>query len=752
MLHSGLPLLPGSRHKGCSVVFEHGGGFLEEKRWTFHVLGMTCATCARIVESSLKKVPGVQFAAVNLATETAFVVASSEVTWESLREAVRKAGYDLAKELPEDVETARYKRAQRNLLVAAILTIPLSILMILDMSGHPIPFFSWIEFVTSSLVLFGCGRGTLKGAWIATTHGHTNMDTLIALGSFASWLTSVIALAGVPIASFGSIAAMIVTLHLTGRFIESFLRDRATRAIKQLLALRPTQARLVVDSRELFVPLEVVKVGDLLRVFPGERFAADGTVEKGASSVDESMVTGEPIPVLKQPGNEVTGGSLNLSGTVDVRVSRVGEDSFLSQMVRMVQGAQGMKVPIQALADRLTQGFVPTILGLAVLSFFIWFFFTGPVLELSSTLASHIPFRPPLSDPLSLSVFAFVATLVIACPCALGLAIPMALATAAGQASHHGVIIRNAESIQTAHQIDTIILDKTGTLTQGQPKVVARVGTPEDIEAAIELESRSNHPFARAISADVPSPKGETPLSLVETPGEGVEGCIKGRTYFVGRPLNDSRYASLTENGQSVVEIRRDGEPVGYFLLEDPLREDAAEAVSTLKRLGILPVMATGDQEKTAMLVAKRTGIEVVHARVTPQEKLDLVRGYQIKGHHVMMVGDGMNDAAALKGADIGVAVGSGSDLAIENADWVIVRGGLSRIIEGILLSQKTFSIIVQNLCWAFGYNVIAIPLAMLALLHPAIAEIAMGLSSITVILNSLRILRERNTALTISN
>lgn len=711
----------------------------EEKKRSFRITGMTCATCAMIVERALMKVDGVKFAAVNLATETAFVILEKDVPQVILEEAVKKAGYGVSYESREDFEVRRFLAFKRSVILAWSLTAPLMMLMFLHMAGHHMPWFSFIEVLASALVVFVAGRRTIKGAWIALTHFHANMDVLVFLGSVMSFLTALLAMAGLFEVSFGSVGAMIMSIHLTGRYIESRLRDRATKEIKSLLKLKAQEALLLTDDgSEITVPIEAVKEGSFVLVKPGERVPVDGEIVDGISSVDESMITGEPVPALKGPGDRLISGSLNLSGLLKVRVDRVGEDTFLSQMISLIQEAQGSKVPIQAFADRVTNVFVPVVVMLAVISSVLWAFNMDKWAGFLDMARQILPWVTRVDDPLSFGVFVFVTTIVIACPCALGLATPMALVTGTSKAMRHGLVIRNGEAIQTTKDIGIVMFDKTGTLTLGSPKVVDHNLADEAANIAGALESLSNHPLGKAISElkkfDVKIEEFE------EIVGEGVKGKVDGRVYEVGRPADASVYEALLEKGYIVVEVKRDGFIVGYIAIFDPIREDSFEAVKCLKDMGIEVVLVTGDNEITAKTVAKALGIDEVHWGVRPEDKMIIVRDYQATGKKVMMTGDGMNDAAALKAADVGVAMGSGTDLAIDSADVVILQGGAAKVVSLIEISKETFRVIRQNLKWAFGYNVVAIPLAMSGLLHPIIAEGAMALSSISVIINSLRI------------
>ncbi|MFN4201287.1 heavy metal translocating P-type ATPase [Fervidobacterium gondwanense] len=712
-----------------------------EKKKSLRITGMTCANCARIVEKSLSKVEGVKFAAVNLATNTAFVVLEDDVDDEILAKAVESVGYGVTDEPVEAIEEKRLKRIKTNLIIALIITIPLSILMLFHTNNVHIPYFKELELIFAALVIFYAGRDTIKGATIALLHKHSNMDTLILFGSVTAWLTTPLSYF-MDIHAFGSIGAMIVSLHLLGRFIESYLRDRASKQVKELLALQSKDAQVITDKGEFTVPIEAIKEGHILLIKPGERIPTDGEIIEGTALVDESMITGEPIPVEKGQGDSVIGGSLNVNGVIKARVTKTGEDTFLSKMISLVQEAQGAKVPIQQLADRITNYFVPTIVALALISAFLWYFNFENMNMLTHSIRDILPWTIHTENILSLSIFVFLTTVVIACPCALGLATPMALIVGTSLAAKRGLLIRNAEAIQTVKNVGYVLFDKTGTITEGKPKVsVAQI---EDSlkPIAYSLMSLSTHPLSRAVAEYLSNHKATVVqiIEFTEIHGKGVQGNVDGVTYFLGKPKDIASYSIYTSQGKSIVEFRKDDEILGFFVIEDAIREDSVRAITELKNSGIIPVMVTGDNENTAKYVSNIVGIEQVYANVKPEEKLNIVRKFQAFGKKVIMVGDGINDAAALKAADIGIAIGSGSDLAIDSADIIITKGGISKVADVIKISKITFQAIKVNLLFAFFYNVIAIPLAMLGLLHPAIAEAAMAMSSITVIFNSIRI------------
>lgn len=702
---------------------------------------MTCTTCSKIVERALSKVEGVTYASVNLATESVFVAADDSVTFDLLEAAVEKSGYKILKEAPADIDDIKYREARKDLFFILLIGMPMSVLMFMHMAmGIHYHWYSMMEVTAGGVAIFWGGRKTLRGAWIALAHAHTNMDTLIAISAAASWVTAAMNYAGLDIPSFGTIGVMILMLHLTGRYIESHLRDRAAKQVKALMTLQPREARVVSEGNTLMVPIEAVKPETLIQVNPGERIPLDGVVEEGLSGVDESLLTGESQPVAKDSGSDVTGGAMNLSGVLLIRTTKVGEDTFLSKMLDLVREAQGSKVPLQDLADRITLKFVPAVISLALISALVWYFFFDSLSLYVAPLAGYLPWPTAFGSPISAAAYSFVATLVIACPCALGLATPLALVVSTGEASKNGLLIRNAEAIQTLHEVDHAILDKTGTLTMGEPEVMEWELRDEAIPFVCALESNSGHPVAKAVARRLGTHGCEKPESAEEVPGEGVTGRWGNDEWFVGRPLNRSRWTAKSALARTIVEVRKNGEPLGFFAISDPIRNDSKEAVSELARLGITTMMATGDGMEAALEIAGQAGIENVRWEVRPEDKLSIVRETQSRGKRVLMAGDGINDAAALKGAHVGVAMGGGMDLAVDSADIVILKGGISKIVSAVKISDKTWQVIRQNLFGAFFYNIIAIPLAMLGLLHPLAAELAMAASSITVILNSLRI------------
>jgi P-type Cu+ transporter len=721
----------------------------KERRFSFAVEGMTCASCVRIVEGQLKKVEGVQLASVNLATGKAYVVSEPTVTFDTLGEAVRQAGYKASEAAPtEDVLEKRFREARKNLGVVAALTIPVMVLMIIHMTGAHMPWFLPVEMAAGFLALAFPGRGTLKGAFIAVTHRHANMDTLVSLGAVSAWITAPLALAGMEIRSFGALAAMLIGFHLTGRYIEARLKYRASRDMRALMALQIKEATVLNDQGEPTpLPVEGVKPGMRILVRTGERIPLDGRILKGRGAVDESMINGEPVPRMCEENDGVIGGTVLQTGLLEIEVEQPSSEGYLARMVKLIEEAQSSRVPIQATADRVAAVFIPVVFSLALAAALIWYFFFPALTPFLEAAASVIPWVT-VTDPVSTAVFVFVATLVIACPCALGLATPMALVTGSGLAARRGILIKTGEAIQKAGEIDVILLDKTGTITEGKPRVVEFNGDGETLAAAVRLEENSLHPLALAVRnyADtLPAGKEEALereelTGFEEIPGVGARAEIGGTPWQIGRPRDPERYARAAAEGNTIVEVSRDGEIKGSFFIKDPLKKEAPALISELKKRGIRPVMVTGDGQGAAEAAARAAGIDEIHAGVMPDGKLTIVQDHQRAGHTVAMAGDGINDAAALKAAEVGFAMGTGTDLSMESGDIILNNGDISRILEAFDISALTFRTIKQNLFWAFLYNAVAIPLALAGLLHPVLAELAMTFSSLNVIYNSLRI------------
>jgi Cu+-exporting ATPase len=593
------------------------------------------------------------------------------------------------------------------------------------------------------------------------------MDSLIALGSGAAVLTGFAAVVhrlglGPMIMSFAGVGAMIMAIHLTGRFVETRARGRASSAIQKLLSLEARTARVVRDGEEVEVPVPDVRVGDVMVVRPGEKIPTDGVVVAGRSAVDESLATGESLPVDKTEGDEVIGATVNRQGVLRVRATGVGEDTFLAGVVRMVEQAQGSKVPIQEFADRVTAIFVPVVLSVAGATLLAWLLFPGLFHAVASWAAGFLPWVRPELDTVSAAVFAALAVLVIACPCALGLATPTALMVGTGMGAEHGILIRDGAAIQTLDAVDVIVFDKTGTITRGEPAVTeivpARHGGEEALlRLAGAAEDASEHPLgaavageARARGIDLPSATEFRSLT-----GLGVEAEVEGRAVLVGsgRLMEErgieadalaDRARALEADGRTVMFVAADGRVEGIVAVADRVKEDSRQAIRALREMGLRTVMLTGDNERTARAVARDVGIDEVRAGLLPDGKVEAIRRLQERGDRVAMVGDGINDAPSLVQADVGIAIGTGTDIAIESADLTLVSGSLAGAARAVRLARATFRKIRQNLFWAYFYNTVAIPVAVLGLLHPILAEVAMATSSITVVTNANALRRAR--------
>jgi P-type Cu+ transporter len=758
--------------------------------------GMSCASCAARVEKTLQQVPGVADASVNFATTTATVQYDpSRVSVGELRAAVEGAGYTaaaprdetaLAETDAEREERAReYAALRRKFWTSAALTVPI---VILSMGMVQFPYRNWLLLVLSLPVLFWAGGGIYRSAWAALKHRAADMNTLVALGTGAAFLYSLVATVwphafmatGQMVDVYYEAATVIITLVLFGRMLEERAKGQTGEAIRRLIGLQPRTARVVRDGREIDVPLEQVVVGDIVLVRPGEKIPVDGRVIDGASAVDESMLTGEPIPAEKTAGSLVYGGTLNKTGVFRFEATAVGADTVLQRIVRMVREAQGSKAPIQRLADRISGVFVPVVLLIAIATFVLWFDF-GPEPRLIHALMT------------------FVAVLIIACPCALGLATPTAIMVGTGRGAESGILIRGGEALETAGRVTTVVLDKTGTITEGRPSVTdvlpasgvqafGRSGvqedrsedpnarTPERLNADDELlrlaasaERGSEHPLGEAIVRAAE----ERGLRLAEasdfnaTPGQGIEATVEGQRVRLGNgswmEAHGVQIAALAKtadrlsaDGKTPMFIALDGEAAGLIAVADRIKESTIPAVNQLHSLGLEVIMLTGDNRRTAEAVARRVGIDRVVAEVLPVGKLEEVGRLQAEGKVVTMVGDGINDAPALAKADVGIAIGSGTDVAIEAGDITLVRGDLAGVVAAICLSRATMRTIRQNLFFAFVYNVVGIPVAagLLAafggpFLSPMIAGAAMALSSVSVVTNSLRLRRVRLARLT---
>jgi Cu+-exporting ATPase len=682
--------------------------------------GMHCAGCAASVERGLNTLDGVS-ASVNLLTEQATVKCPAGLPVERLIGAVEGAGYSAEAVEPPRPGADHSGHAHgdepqrlfvRRLAVALAAGIPVALLEM----APPLRFpgWEWVSLVLSAAVVFYAGWGFHRTTLRSARHAQAGMDTLISLGTLAAWSWSAVVLVGgMDADTYFEVAVVITVLILVGRYLEARARRRSGDAIRALLELGAKEARVVRDGREALIPIAELGVGDLFVVRPGERIATDGIVESGASAVDESMLTGEPVPAEVGPGDAVVGATVNAHGRLVVRATKVGADTALAQIARMVDRAQSGKAPVQHLADRVSAVFVPVVLALALVTLAGW---------LAAGASASAAFT------------AAVAVLIIACPCALGLATPTALMVGTGRGAQLGVLIRGPEILEQTRRIGTIVLDKTGTITQGRMQLtgvepVAGTGRADVLRLAGAVEAASEHPIAQAVAAAAVAELGDLPpvAEFRNVAGTGVRGVVDGRVVEVGRR-------------DGAIAVEQDGVARGTLTVRDTVKPTSARAIAELRGLGLVPVLLTGDGRATADEVAREVGIDRVVAEVHPQEKADEIRRLQAAGEVVAMVGDGVNDAPALAQSDLGLAIGTGTDVAIEAADVTLVSGDLRAAVDAIRLARRTLATVKTNLMLAFAYNVIAIPLAMAGLLNPMIAAAAMASSSLFVVGNSLRL------------
>lgn len=744
-----------------------------EKKETYPIIGMHCASCKTLLEETVGELDGVSSVKVNFATEKMTVAYNaSKVSLSHIQKAVASAGsYKLidTSEGPRLVDPAHqhgsveasmraeaYTKLKNKVTLIGIATIPFWVMMFWMIVGSPflgwdmMPFNHTIQFIIATPVLFIGGKDIFASAWNALKVRSANMDTLIALGTFTAWAYSTIVtfapqtFQGVEGGSevYFEASVFIIFFIMLGRLLEARAKGQAAQAISALLKLQAKEARVIRDGKEVMVPLDQVKKGDHVKVKPGEKIPIDGEITSGQSAIDESMITGESIPVDKMPGDAVIGSTINTSGTFMYTVTKVGDETMLSQIIKMVEDAQATEAPIQKLADRVAGVFVPVVIMIAIFAFIVWL----------------------LVGTLPLAVYIAITVLIIACPCALGLATPTAVMVGTGKAARKGILIKDAEALEHAYKIDTIVFDKTGTLTEGKPKVVSDTVPKEYSELVYLLENESHHPLADAVVNHYAQKHGNTKKKVrdfKDISGKGISGTISGKHVVIGNdamaqsmkipvdPLADS-VQKLRKNGQTISYVIVDNEIVGLLGIADVVKPDAKKAVRALHDMGIQTVMITGDNAVTAQAIAQQLGIDDIVADVLPGDKAKKIRELQNSAYGrkiVAMVGDGINDAPALAQADIGIAMGTGTDVAIHTGDIVLVKGTLDKVVESIHISRKTLSIIKQNLFWAFGYNTIGIPIAAGVLypvagllLSPIVASIAMALSSVSVVGNSLRL------------
>lgn len=735
----------------------------ETAKLSIPISGMTCASCASTVEKALNAIPGMTSAAVNFAAEKATVEFDPElVDKDRMRAAVESVGYAVREKVEEE-SVREMVEARRRLIWVWAITIPVIALMIPEMVfGLMTPGHHYVMVVLAVLALAFPGYKTYRSAVKSIAHATANMDVLIFMGTLAAFATGVVRLFGFSIASYAGVSAMIMAFHLTGRYIEATAKGRASQAIKKLLELGAKSALVEVDGEEREIPIEELNVGDIMIVKPGQKIPTDGEVTAGESAVDESMATGESIPVKKRPGDSVIGATVNQKGLLKVRTTKIGRDTFLVQVVKMVEECQGTKVPIQAFADKVTSFFAPSVIVVAVLTVILWILFPGFFSGVITWAHSFIPWVDPTLGIVSLAIFAAVAVLVIACPCALGLATPTALMVGTGMAAQRGILFRSGEAIQTMREVKTIVFDKTGTITKGKPEVTDVVAvsgkTEQDVlSMAGSLELGSEHPLSTAVVEKAKSMNVTftEPKSFEAVTGKGVRGEVNGQRVLVGNrelmkqfnidfSMLEKNLVDMEEEAKTTMVIASGQGVVGAIGVADTLKDDSVSAINALTSMSLDTVMMTGDNKRTGEAIARKVGIKRVLANVLPHDKTDEIKRLQEEVGMVAMVGDGINDAPALTQANVGIAIGTGTDIAIESSDITLVRGDLSSVVTAIKLSHATFAKIKQNLFWAFFYNLIAIPVAVFGLLHPVIAEIAMALSSINVVTNSLRLRRTR--------
>jgi Cu+-exporting ATPase len=718
------------------------------------ITGMHCAGCVGSVENALRKVNGVKEAIVNLTLEKATI--SGSVDSENLLSAVEKTGYGaelLESNTPINLQEKTDEKLDEsfhNMNWAWMLTAPTMIWMGIHMiSGKTWPSMEGMEFgifILSAIVCFVPGRVTLMSAWKSAIHLSPNMDVLIALGSLAALSTGIIK-SYIEIHSFSGLAGMIMSFHLTGRYIETKARGRSSEAIQKLISLGAKQATVLnMENNEVQINVQNLIVGQIVIVRAGETVPTDGIIKEGCATVDESIVTGESVPVTKNIGDDVIGGTICADSTIKVEVTKIGSETFLAKVIQMVEYAQTTKVPIQVFADRVVANFVPVILVLAISTFFVWNFFPNQMKQLAQIFSDIFPWINLDLSPMGMAIYAAIAVLVIACPCALGLATPTALMVGTGLGAENGILIRDGAAIQKLNEVNLILFDKTGTLTNGKPIVkkvhqISNIIENDLIRMAASLEKESTHPLANAIVKLAEENKlGLDSVSEIKVmPGKGISGKYGSATLKVGSASFIDYTTELAMAGTPVFLSLND-ECIAIFEIEDAVRSDSADTISSLKCAGYKCVLVTGDKKEIADTLSIQLNIDCVHAEVLPDEKANIVNSYQSKGFVVAMVGDGINDAPAIAQADVGIAMGSGTDIAIETGEIVLAKSDLSAVLRATQLANATFNTIKQNLFWAFIYNIVAIPLAFAGLLHPVIAEVAMALSSISVVGNSNRL------------
>ena len=727
---------------------------------TYPVLGMSCASCAARVDKTLNGLPGVYQATVNYATAVAQVEYNPEVCSDAtLQSAVQDAGYDLlvdtgedAADKAEEIRLTRYRKIKRRTVAALLLSLPI---MVISMFFEDISSLKYVLWILATPVVFGLGREFYINAWRQLKHGTSNMDTLVAVSTGIAYTFSVFNLLfpdfwlsrGIEPHIYFEAASVIIAFILLGRLLEERAKQNTSTAIKKLISLQPKTITIIVDSDERTVPITAVQKGDTILVKPGERIAVDGMVVTGESYVDESMLNGEPVPLHKQSGEKVFAGTINQKGTFRFIADKIGSDTMLAQIIRMVQDAQGSKAPVQKLVDRIARFFVPAIISISIIAFIAWIFLAP-------------------TNGFTNGLLAMVTVLIIACPCALGLATPTAIMVGIGKGAEKGILIKDAQSLEIAQKIDTIILDKTGTITAGHPIVVESLwenGFEHSRKILYSLEKLSEHPLSDAVVNTLQNEKEISIDKFENVPGKGVKGIVGSQTYYVGNLslLNDNHITiashlqelanKWTQEAKTLVWFADSTQAIAAIALTDEIKQTSAQAISQLQEMGVEVYMLTGDNAISAQAISRKIGINHYKAGVLPNEKAQFIKELQANGKKVSMVGDGINDSAALAQANLSIAMGQGSDIAVDTAMATILSSDLLKIPETIRLSQLTIKTIYQNLFWAFIYNLIGIPIAAGIfysvngfLLNPMWASAAMAFSSVSVVLNSSRLKRKR--------
>lgn len=739
------------------------------------VPGMGSNHCAGLVANSIERLPGIVNINTNISNhrvDVSFLVEQTDIA--TIKEAVIQAGYDVAaideikssssKHADEDEIEARYlQQAWHRLWIAGIPTTLIMILMAVEMFWQPIPgYLAIISILAFPVVFLYGGWSTHVSAWRSLTNRTANMDVLISMGSLPPYCIGLIGFF-YPMTSFIEMASTIMTFHMLGRYLETRAKGRASQAIKKLLKMGAKSATVIKDNKEVSIPVSELVVGDVMIVRPGAKVPTDGEIIEGHSHLDESLATGESVPVEKGPGELVIGATINKEGLLKIRATKIGSDTFLSQVINLVEQAQGSKVPIQEFADNVTAKFVPAVIVISIVSFLAWLIFAESLTPLLSWGSSFLPWVDPSLSPIMLATLATISVLVIACPCALGLATPTAIMVSSGMGAERGILIRSGEAVQTLKDIKVVVLDKTGTITQGKPALTDII-VAETFDAnlvlkvAASIEAGSEHPLGQAIVTAAEEkgffiPKVENFKALT---ARGVQGEVEGQQILIGnrRLLDESNIefgeledamVRLESEGKTAMLVAMDNKVAGIVAVADTIKTDSKEAIASLHEMGIRVVMVTGDNERSALHVASQVNIDEVCAGVLPEGKVNEIRNLQdVYGEYVAMVGDGINDAPALKQANVGIAIGAGADVAIEAADVTLVKGELTKAVEAIRLSKATFNKIVQNLFWAWFYNLAAIPIAAVGLLHPMIGVVAMTASSLSVIGNSILLKRKK--------